>query len=247
MSIDEELWKFSDIFFEEETHRYTDSYGTKYTSVTTKVHDFCPEQDWGEIARKYAVKNGRDVAEVKAEWERKKNIAADMGTQVHSYMENLWKRKHYRPENPIGDYEKKHKVGLMAYEKLRRRFVPVRNELIVYDREWAVCGTIDFLCWDKGKGCLAILDWKTNAKIDRENPYQTCIGPLRGMPDCNYTHYSAQLSLYKAIVERNTELRIGELALVHIGMDDWEYIPCIDRSVEIRVYLDEQRKKNANN
>lgn len=41
MSIDEELWKFSDIFFEEASHRYTDSYGTKYTSVTTKVHDFC--------------------------------------------------------------------------------------------------------------------------------------------------------------------------------------------------------------
>jgi ATP-dependent exoDNAse (exonuclease V) beta subunit len=152
-------------------------------------------------------------------------------------MENLWKRKHYQPVEPVGDYELVRKSGLEAYNHLCRRFVPIRNEFIVYKPEWALCGTIDYLCWDRGEDCIAILDWKTNKKIDRENPFQKCIGPLEGLPDCNYIHYSAQLSTYKLLIERMTNLRVEELALVHLKRDGWEYIPCMDLSVEIGAYL----------
>ena len=236
--LDIELWKFRDIYFQEDTHTYTDSLGTKYTSVTKFVHEFCEEQDWDKIAEKYAVKHNMAVADVTAMWDKNKNEAASMGTQVHSYMENLWKRKHYQPEVPIGDYEQVRKNGLDAYTYLQRRFVPIRNEFIVYKPEWALCGTIDFLCWDRANDCIAILDWKTNKEIKKDNPYGgRLIGPLNGLPDCNYIHYSAQLSTYKLLVERMTDLRIGELALVHLKRDGWEYIQCRDFSVEIGAYL----------
>ena len=302
--LDIELWRFRDIFFEEDTHTYTDSLGTKYTSVTTFVkhcgedielekyvgsfsaqsgipkdklfaifdgslkevsysvicdmitcnkdkiskdlikalvardkYKFCELLKWDEIAERYAEKNGMPVADVKAMWDTRKNVAAAMGTQVHAYMENLWKRKHYQPDKPVGDYEIVRQNGLEAYRCLSRRFVPIRNEFIVYKPEWALCGTIDFLCYDRGNDCLAILDWKTNNKIESKNDYQTCIGPLNGLPDCNYTHYSAQLSTYKLLIERMTNLKVGELALVHLKRDGWEYIPCMDLSVELGAYL----------
>ena len=302
--LDMELWKFRDIYFDEGPHVYTDSLGTKYTSVTTFVkrcgedielekyvgsfsaqsgipkdtlfaifdgslkevsysvicdmitrnkdkiskdlikalvardkYKFCEDLKWKEIAERYAFKHNMKVEDVQAMWDKNKNEAAAMGTQVHAYMENLWKRKHYQPVEPVGDYELVRKSGLEAYNHLCRRFVPIRNEFIVYKPEWALCGTIDYLCWDRGEDCIAILDWKTNKKIDKENPFQKCIGPLEGLPDCNYIHYSAQLSTYKLLIERMTNLRVEELALVHLKRDGWEYIPCMDLSVEIGAYL----------
>jgi hypothetical protein len=205
--------------------------------VARDKYKFCELLKWDEIAERYADKHGMSVADVKAMWDTKKNVAAAMGTQVHSYMENLWKRKFYQPDKPVGDYEIVRQNGLEAYRCLSRRFVPIRNEFIVYKPEWALCGTIDFLCYDRGNDCIAILDWKTNNKIERKNDYQTCIGPLNGLPDCNYTHYSAQLSTYKLLIERMTNLKVGELALVHLKRDGWEYIPCMDLSVEIGAYL----------
>lgn len=307
--LDIELWKFRDIYFDEGPHVYTDSLGTKYTSVTTFVqqcgehlelekyvgefslqsgvpkddlfsifdgsfkdlslpviyemltcdradvpedllkalvardkYKFCDILKWREIAQNYATKHNMNVADVQAMWDKNKNEAASMGTQVHAYMENLWRRKHYEPEVPVGDYETVRKNGLEAYKYLCRRFVPIRNEFIVYKPEWALCGTIDFLCWDRADDCIAILDWKTNKKIDRENQYRRCVGPLDGLPDCNFTHYSAQLSTYKLLIERMTNLRVEELALVHLKRDGWEFIPCMDLSVEIGAYLGNRNK-----
>lgn len=276
--LDIELWKFRDIYFDEGPHVYTDSLGTKYTSVTTFVHQcgeilewdkytqiyadrnnldvvevrkqfegdkykFCEDEKWREIAERYAAKNGRTYEDVKAEWDLNKDTAAKMGTQVHSYMEFLWKRKHYQPEVPIGDYEVVRKNGLEAYNRLCRRFVPIRNEFIVYKPEWALCGTIDFLCWDRADDCIAILDWKTNKEIKRDNTFAPrLVGPLNGLPDCNFIHYSAQLSTYKLLIERMTNLRVEELALVHLKRDGWEFIPCMDLSVEIGAYLGNRNK-----
>jgi len=277
--LDIELWKFRDIYFDEGPHVYTDSLGTKYTSVTTFVQEcgeilewerytqiyadrnnidvetvrekfadnkfkFCEEEKWREITEKYARKNGRTYEDVKAEWDLNKDTAAKMGTQVHSYMENLWKRKHYQPEVPVGDYELVRKNGKEAYNRLCRRFVPIRNEFIVYKPEWALCGTIDFLCWDRADDCIAILDWKTNKEIKKDNPYgNRLVGPLEGLPDCNFIHYSAQLSTYKLLIERMTNLRVEELALVHLKRDGWEFIPCMDLSVEIGAYLGNRIKE----
>lgn len=238
-----------------EWEKYTESYAERNNKSVEDVrkefesdkYKFCDEEKWCQIAEKYAKKNGRTYESVKAEWDENKDIAARMGTQVHSYMENLWKRKHYQPEIPVGDYEVIRKNGLEAYEYLKRRFVPIRNEFIVYKPEWALCGTIDFLCWDRANDCIAILDWKTNKEIKKDNQFgNKLVGPLNGLPDCNYIHYSAQLSTYKLLIERMTDLRVGTLALVHLKRNGWEYLPCQDFSVEIGAYLGNRALEKKN-
>ena len=47
MQLYKELWNaFNDIHFEEVGHKYTDSVGTKYTSVTTFIGQLEPDKDW---------------------------------------------------------------------------------------------------------------------------------------------------------------------------------------------------------
>lgn len=277
MTLEMELWKFHDIFFDEATHSYTDSLGTEYTSVTKFVHQFSPEQDWDEIARKYVRKHNYDdvnkklekipepaawpgqqgsledalpllekralieaaaIVKVRAEWDQAGTKACALGTEVHAYMENQWKRKLYRPEKEPEGYEELSAVGLRAYTELSKRFVPIREEFIVCKPEWQLCGTIDFLAYDMAKDRIVILDYKTNKEIKRENPFQQCVGALAGLPDCNYITYCAQLSTYKAILEAETSIRIGGMALVHIRKDGYSVIPCKDLSAQIKEHLD---------
>lgn len=260
MNIDLELWKFHDIFFDEATHHYTDSLGTEYTSVTNFVHEFSEEQDWDEIACKYAVKNNYDgvndklkdelsrdkqafikalvTLRVRADWKKAGDDACTLGTHVHAFMENQWKRKLYKPGENVPGYEEMAATGLKAYNELSKRFVPIREEFIVCNPKWKLCGTIDFLAYDQLKDRIVILDYKTNKEIKKDNPFQTCIGVLAGKPDCDYVHYSAQLSTYKAILEARTSIRIGGMALIHIRKDGYSVIPCEDYSALIGGMLD---------
>ena len=59
MELFKELWTaFNDIHFEEVGHKYTDSYGTKFTSVTTFIKNFEPDKDWDMIAERASKKAG---------------------------------------------------------------------------------------------------------------------------------------------------------------------------------------------
>lgn len=242
MNLDVELWKFRDIFFEEESHSYTDSKGTRYTSVTKFVHEFTEEPDWDRIAERYAIKHDMTKEAVRAQWDAAGKLACAVGTDVHAFMENQWKRKHFAPAVKQEGYDALAATGLKAYQELSQRFVPIREEFIVYCQEWGLCGTIDFLAYDTAKDRIVILDYKTNKEIKKDNPFQQCIGILEGLPDCNFIHYSAQLSTYKAILEKSTEIKIGGLALVHIRKDGYSVIPCCDYSAQIRQYLDSRNK-----
>lgn len=245
--LDKELWVFRDIFFDESLHLYTDSRGTAYTSVTKFVHRFSPEQDWDAIAAKYAAKHNINMtpAEIRKMWDDNSKAACALGTDVHAYMENLWKRKKFEPIIRRPGYDECIAAGNAAYKDLSNRFAPIREEFIVCKPEWRLCGTIDLLAWDLEKDCLAILDYKTNKEIKRENPWQTCKGALAGLPDCNYVHYSAQLSTYKCLIEARTSFKVGTMALIHISPAGYTYIPCMDYSADILRALERQAEARA--
>lgn len=235
-----ELWKFHDIHFDPVPHKYTDSRGTDFTSVTSWVHQFSPPQDWDEIARKSAAKKGCSPEELRAQWKRAADYSCDLGTEVHAYMENLMQHKRYvphfdtekYPEMPA-DYESRIPACNTAFQMITRTYVPVREEFIVHNAAWGLCGTIDLLAYNTRTGQFAILDYKTNKEIKKDNPWQRMSMPFDDFPDSNYYHYSLQLSTYKAIVENRTNLRIGDLMLIHITPNGPVMIPCIDLSARV--------------
>lgn len=255
MDINIELWQaFDDIFFEEDVHRYTDSVGTKYTSVTTFVGQFESDKDWDLIAEKCLKKPenfGKTVESLRAEWKAKGDYACTLGTAVHSVMEYAWAKKDFKPDPKIFEqYEgmeedfawRKQKANEL-FKKLKEIYVPIRNEFIVYDRDWKLCGTIDFLCLNKVKQCYSILDWKTSKKFDQHNRYQKMKAPFETEDDCNCNHYSMQLSVYQAILEKHCpDIKIGERILVQIPSKETsksEIYSCKDYTKKILDYFGE--------
>lgn len=256
-----QLWDaFNDIYFEEGPHTYTDSVGTQYTSVTTFCGQFENEKDWDAIAAKASKKQGKPANLLKEEWKKSGDYAKVLGTEVHAVMEYLWQNKDYAGNKDKmamfpgmqEDFDYRKKKCKEIFNSLKKMYVPIKNEFIVYDRDWKLCGTIDFLCWNKVKNCYAILDWKTSKKFDRANRFDKLKAPFSTYDACNCAEYSIQLSTYKAILEKHCpDIKIGELVLIQLPKEgtDPDIFKCYDFSERIKIWLDnnpiETKKKES--
>jgi ATP-dependent exoDNAse (exonuclease V) beta subunit len=96
---------------------------------------------------------------------------------------------------------------------------------------------VDQLFYNKKYNELQIWDWKTNKKIGTKNDYgEKFLEPLNNMDVCELNTYSLQLNLYKHIIEKNTDLKIGKLYICwfHESNKKYEVIECKDFSEEIK-------------
>lgn len=191
---------------------------------------------------------------LRKEWSKSGDYAKILGTEVHAVMEYLWQNKDYEGNKDkmalypgmIEDFEYRKGKCKEIFNSLKKMYVPVKNEYIVYDRDWKLCGTIDFLAWNKIKKCYAILDWKTSKEFTRENKYgETLKEPFSVYPACNCTEYSIQLSTYKAILEKHCpNIKIGELVLIQLPKEGTEpdIFRCYDFSDILTKYLDNRKE-----
>lgn len=249
-----ELWNaFNDIYFEEGPHTYTDSKGTKYTSVTTLCKEFEAEKDWDLIAEKASIKHNKPKEELQKEWKYSGDYATTLGTEIHAVMEYLWQNKDYagnkdkmcQYEGMLEDFEYRKKECKEIFAKLKQIYIPIKNEFIVYDQDWKICGTIDFLAYNKIKNCYSIIDWKTSKKFDKMNKFSKLKPPFSSFDDCNCNHYSIQLSTYKAILEKHCpNIKIEELVLIQLPKEGTkpEVFKCHDFSERIKCYLNAKEK-----
>lgn len=149
-----ELWNaFNDISFNEPDHKYTDSKGTLYQSATGWIKQFEAETNWEEIKKNKAKKLGKTVEELTKEWDRNSHYATSLGTECHLVMENIWQKKNYNFDKRLNaefpemeeDFNYRKGVCKEIFNKMKKIYVPIANEFIVYDQENAICGTIDML------------------------------------------------------------------------------------------------------
>lgn len=141
-------------------------------------------------------------------------------------MENLWNRKDYEGNTELmrqydGMYEdflQRKEYCKSLYNKMKNVYVPIKNEFIVYDVDNALCGTIDFLAYNKITKKYAVLDWKTSKELNIFNQYNNdkMKAPFDVFDDCNVNHYSLQLSLYAWMLEKHTSIKIDEMTLFQI-------------------------------
>jgi len=227
MNIHEELWRaFNDISFEEEKHVYTDSKGTSYQSVTGWIHQFAPEVDWDEKLKSSAAKQNISPEELKKKWDYNGDYARNLGTQIHSVLENLFYKKDYKFDKRLlekfpemeEDFNDRKQKAKDLFRKLKRIYAPVANEFIVYDQENGICGTIDFLAYNMKTGKYAIIDWKTSKEFSTRSftGDEFLKAPFDDVESCNTSEYSLQLSVYKYMLEKHTSIKIDELLLFQI-------------------------------
>lgn len=257
-SLHEKLWDaFSDISFEEKRHKYTDSLGTYYQSATGWIHKFSPDKDWDAIRARAAVKaikkeKGKDYTPsdeeitakseaLKIEWDRAGDYACNLGTQVHSVMENLWNKKDYQFDDNLDakfpemreDFNYRKTRCQELFKKMKQIYVPIANEFIVYDQTNGLCGTIDFLAYNKVTKTYSIIDWKTSKKLEDKNIFGEYLkDPFGDIESCNTSEYSLQLSLYKYILTKKVDIPINELLLFQLPGKD-VLVPQVHRCMDL--------------
>ena len=205
--------------FNEDDHSYFLG-DKKLESVTSYVSRFKNIFDTDSIAEKYAKKNKLNKDTVIEQWNIKRELSAKKGTAIHKIFE------HYILTNVVklsNQYEEENIANKFIDDYFKsKKLIPLETELIVYNKELA--GQVDCIAKDN-KDNIYILDWKTNQKIDTES-YQNkkMLGMYSHLPDCNFYHYSLQLSLYKKMID----CKIINCYIVHITEKDYKIIKTIN-------------------
>ena len=186
-----------------------------FTSVTTFVEFFFEGFDAQKVATKlinnYPKYAGRTVESLIADWD----AAADYGTKVHNEIEQWIKDgidpidiKAINGKDWLNDYKLKSDIDILS-------------EVIVYSTELSIAGTVDILAKDNSTGLYEIIDWKTSKKIEMVS-YGQKMGTheiTKNIMDCNFYHYSLQISLYRYILETYYGLKIHNQLIAQLHDD----------------------------
>ena len=196
------------LHFNEATHTYTVN-GLTLQSVTNLVENCFPKFDARAHAKYTAAKMGMTIDEVIAMWEHKGKESRDLGTMMHQKIE-----KYFQGVDSSEDDSFKLFKAFANQITLN----PYRTEWAIYDIDYNIAGTIDFVDYQDGK--YTIYDWKRSDKLIANgmpikiSKYQEKgLYPLGHLEDCAYYHYALQLSLYKFILEKNYDMAVNDLRL----------------------------------
>lgn len=188
----------------------------KFDKVLLELHDI-DENDFN-----------REQQAILDEWDNENRKSCDRGTRIHADLENSF-------------YVKKKDINLSKFEiggkfECKKDYSDLDIENGVYpeylisrvseDGKLRIAGQIDLLVKKGNK--ITIADWKTNKKIDTKSFFnqknKTSVKmkfPLNKLDDCNYWHYTLQLSTYAWMIQKlNPEFEIEDLVLVHFDHQD---------------------------
>lgn len=203
------------ITFIDKDHKYFLDNGKELESATNFISRFFEKFDKDYWSKYVAKRDGFTVKEVLTKWGDKSKDACDFGTLVHNYAESIIK-KTIMPE-PITRKEKMYfeAVDLFMTNESYEFF---DAETIVGSPKLGIAGTIDGLSKKNNK--IFLIDWKTNEKIDFQGyKDKRCNEPIIHLPDCKFTKYSLQLSLYRYILEKEYNYEVGGQKLIHLYPD----------------------------
>jgi hypothetical protein len=228
----------SRIIFDEAPHvYYIDGSSQGWTSTTTFIHTFFAEFNGFICAR--AMVRGRNfpygdtkynryipfvtkedgtkrieselIKSIQDDWKKEGKEAADRGTNLHKVIEQ------YYNEMPLPTPLPSDWSYFLEFEEYRKKqgLVPFRTEWLIFSEDHQTSGSIDMIMYRPSDGTYHIFDWKRSKAI-AHNGYGGKKGKscLKHLADCNYTHYSLQLSIYRYILETKYELPITSQQIV---------------------------------
>ena len=202
-------------FFKDE-HIYQIDGNPNTISGTTFIHKFFPDFDGPKIAPFVAKKRGMTADEVLREWEMEGQKSADLGTELHSDIEQYF-------DNKKTNDKKEFQHFIELYKKIENLEL-YRTEWRIFDDILMLAGTADTI-FRKKDGTFVIYDWKRSKEIkERGFPdfytkeTQKGIGVCEDIEDCNHQHYCLQLNLYKRILEEHYfgEGQVSEMYFVQL-------------------------------
>ncbi|MDO5446579.1 MAG: hypothetical protein Q4F34_02235 [Prevotellaceae bacterium] len=228
----------NNIQFNEEEHIYTVN-GKELISVTTLISKFFKEFDSDYWARKKAAERGVTPEVIKEEWAEKSRRARAKGTEMHAMIENYYKG------GSISDVPADIRT-YFSHFAAQYQLEPYRTEWALYDEDFGVAGTLDFL--ELKNGVFTLYDWKRSEKLirrgeaDMKNHYGvTGLGPIEKIQDTSYWHYALQLSMYRYLLEKNYGINVsaGRLVVFHPLLDKFYVLETPNLRSEVIAMLNE--------
>lgn len=253
-----ELAKFRHIKYYDEPHKYYIG-AREMISGTTFIGRYKEKFDSEKMAAKTAAKKKIPLEEVLEDWAFKGDFSRTKGTLLHNYAEKYWFNKIFPVD--MGPYDARFGEGLMQeryeackvlfeafYNDAKDSLIPIAAEFVIGDEDAGICGMIDKIFWNQKMGELQIWDYKTNKEINSFSKFRKkMLHPIAFLPECELVTYSIQLSLYKYIIEKNTNLKFGKSYLVHIHEENERYniIECTDYTDIVKLMI--KHYKDGNN
>lgn len=248
---------FGDFKFYEETHLYT--YKDKPISIgaTGLIGQYENEFKQQEIAERVAARDNKSVQEVLDEWKYKNDFACEKGSTCHEYAQTNWSHESWTPKTFDGSIEFENAICKIFeqadnfYEDYKDRLEHLYDEYIIGSEEYDIASAIDHLFINKLTGGLVLVDYKTNSYMTGYNKkaYKKAMKvPLNHLNDDALHHYYIQLSIYKYIVEKYTDLTIEEMFIVYMSenIDNYEIVEIPYLKKEVEEILESRRRKNMN-
>jgi hypothetical protein len=244
---------FNEVTYFDEPHKYFVD-GKELISVTTLIHKYQEDFDepyWSNFkANEYQM----EQRIVQRMWTFINNKGTTKGSIIHDYAENLFLNKKFEyPRDMIlkkfgfdpvlKEYEitKKHVDNF--YKDSFGKLIPIKTELVMFDRESMVAGMADMLFYNVKAKEFQIWDWKTNKKFSHNSERGDLLkGKLCMLEDCDMEIYSLQLQMYKYIIEKNTNIKLGKSYIVWFSHnnENYEVMETKDRSYYVNAMIEER-------
>ena len=225
-------------------HRFTQPFDKDFWSAYKALEKLLPRDSWAIekkslLASKKFNKSILEVYNISEldfnkvqqgildEWDEENRRACERGTKIHSDLEQSF-------------YKKAHNISLAKYGiggkfECKKDYPELDLEYGVYpeyliyresdDKILRIAGQIDLLI--KSGNEITLVDHKSNKKIDLKSGFNAStksnvkmLYPLNNLQDCNFYHYSMQLSTYAWMLQKlNPNFIIKDLIISHYDHD----------------------------
>ena len=218
--------------------RYENEFDKEFWSAYKALEKLIPKDNWKiekkslldshkfdkEILSIYNISEldfNKTQQQILDDWDYENKISCARGTKIHSQLENAM----YKAGNNVS--LKKFGVGGKFICDKNRTELDLENGVYpeylisIMDGILRLAGQIDLLVKKGNK--ITIIDYKTNKKIDQhsffDNKSKKTVKmkyPLNNVEDCNFWHYTLQLSTYAWMIQKsNPNFEIEDLIIVH--------------------------------
>ena len=255
--VKQELKVFDKFTFFEEDHHYECNGKKVGISVTRLIEEYSNPFDQQAIAEKVALRDNKDVTQVLQEWEYKNKFACEKGSTCHEYAQSRWNGERYNKllfDNSYKYLLAVNKIQTQAahfWRDFKKKFTHIKDEQLVGSEEYDICSAVDHLFLDK-EGNVWLIDYKTNSILkgyndDEKNRKYTkkMLIPLQNLKDDALHHYYLQLSIYKYLVEKYTNIKIYKTMIVYMSenIENYELIETPYLENETKLILKNRRKR----
>lgn len=221
-------------------HRFTQPFDKEFWSAYKALEKLLPKDSWA-IEKKSLLNTKKfdrsildlyNISEndfnkvqqsILDDWDNENRKSCERGTKIHEELENSF----YRNADNIS----LQKFGIGGKFECKKDYPELDLEYGVYpeyliyresdDGILRVAGQVDLIV--KSGNEITIIDHKTNKKIDQKSGFDTSTRsnakmkyPLNNLMDCNFYHYTMQLSTYAWMLQKiNPNFVIKDLILNH--------------------------------